>query len=403
MKNRTLKNIIGTGCLLSALLLVAFFPNKEKEVSHISEKGRKAYSVHLLHNQENIPVICFTEQDTASQKKYFSFAIYDKKSKDFGEKINIPIPESAALHIEGMPKIAFKKNGNLIAAYQTKAKSEVNKHASNIYYTFSQDDGKTWSVPAMVHQNQTPDQGRSFFDITTLKNGEVGITWLGESNKSGRPVKFAQTNSKNEFVGEIDVDSVACQCCRTAIFSDEKGNISIVYRDILENNIRDISVVTSSDNGKTFSAPTCFSGDSWNINGCPHNGPDVVSNGKNIYATWFTGAKERGIYYASLDIKNKKAQKTLISSSGKNIQLSLLDSEKQVLVYNEDKVENEIYYSAIYAQIKPTNQVIPITPPNAFAKFSVVINSDKESFIVAWIENISGEELVRWKRVSTSI
>lgn len=86
-----------------------------------------------------------------------------------------------------------------------------------------------------------------------LSDGEIGACWLDESladAKRGRSIKFAKTNGRNGFQNELLIDSFACQCCRTAISSDDKGNVSIMFRNIVAASVRDITVSTSQGQWK---------------------------------------------------------------------------------------------------------------------------------------------------------
>lgn len=396
-----LKQILGfVG--LSILLFSCTSPRNEaeqgNEIKTISDKNKNAHSVYLTKNHLEIPVMVWTEQDTTTNaEKHFFFALFDTIQKDFSEKIEIPIEQNAALHTEGMPKIAFKNSGEIIAVYEVKVESDFNPYAGEIHYIISKDNGINWSEPKIVHASKLPHKGRAFFDMIALADGEIGVSWLGESHPDGgRPVMFAKTNKANEFVNEVVVDSLACECCRTAIYSDKIGTISIVYRDIINDSIRDISVSISNNDGKTFSTPVCFSGDNWNINGCPHNGPDVVSDDKNIYATWFTGADDSGVYFAKLDKETLESEKTLISKNGRNIQVGISD-EKAHIVYNESYNNNDKFYSKIRIVTHPDMTTKDISDENKIAHSPTVIIGKNKDIITGWLENNGKIDIVKYK------
>lgn len=355
----------------------------------ISGAGRRAYTAYLTKNQLSHPVLAWTEEDTVTKEKFFLFSISQDNGSTFSSGINVPIEPTTSFHAEGMPKIAFRKNGDIYVFYEMKLSSESNKFAGEIHYTISKDGGDSWSAPIRLHRDSMPNKSWSFMDVGVLNNGELGVCWLDNSReKNGRPVKFSKTNSDGNFTTEIIVDSIACPCCRTSIYSDMSGNIHIVYRDVINDSIRDISVASSYDNGITFKKPVCFSGDQWNINGCPHNGPDVICNGKNIYATWFTGAKERGVYFASLGIDGKMNDKQKISGEGRYIQLASMSESKQVLVYNQTNLNaNQNISFSIEALVLPDNKKITLRSSSTDASIPVVLGINAKEFLVAWIEN----------------
>lgn len=370
---------------------------EESTVKILSSEGRKPHSVYITKNYNQQPVICWTEEDTLSKIKYVYYSVSSDNGNSFSEKNEIPVEQTIQLHAEGMPKIAFRKNGDVYAFYEVTSNSEVNHFAGEIHYKLSTDNGKNWSTPNRVHQDSTKHKGWSFFDVAMLSNGEIGACWLDTSNPDGgRPVKFAKTNATGKFSDEVMVDDLACECCRTGIYCDESGIINIVYRDIIQDSIRDISVATSSDGGKIFSKPICFSGDNWNIQGCPHNGPDVVSDSNGIYAVWFTGTSQQGLYYAELNSSGSISKKEQINSEGRNIQIALLPDGNKIMVYNESyKIENT-FYSTIKFK-KGNQEPVILTDEKVSASLPVILALNNSQCIVTWLEENNGQEQVVYK------
>ncbi|REK35441.1 MAG: hypothetical protein DWQ44_04185 [Bacteroidetes bacterium] len=352
----------------------------------ISYQERTAHTVYLTKNHLHQPVICWSEEDTITGQKFLHYSISHDHGVSFIKNKDVPLPGEVKLHPEGMPKIAFRHNGEVYVFYEVSTTSEFNRFAGEIHYIVSKNEGNDWSPPHRVHQDSSQHKAWSFLDVTLLSDGEIEVCWLDTSlSGKGRSLKFARTDSEGNFTNEIIVDSLACECCRTAIYCDALGTIGIVYRDIINDSIRDISVSFSTDMGKSFSKPVCFSGDNWNINGCPHNGPDVTVNSNGIYSVWFTGAMEKGLYYAELDKKGGQTSKRKISDSGTHIQMCLLNNEQRVMVYNEMKKVNEIYHSQLYAQIQPAGKIIALTPGNSDATLPSVTDLT-DGFGVVWIE-----------------
>ena len=367
----------------------------KKDDSHamavcISDSTRMATSVYLASDEKNNPVISWCETDGAGNK-FFYLSFFDTVAARFSSAINIPIEQNVSLHEEGMPKIAVKGDGNIVAIYEISSPTKENKYAGDVRYVQSFDKGKSWSQPRYVHADTAAGKSRSFASIARLSNGEIGACWLDvalDYKKEGRPVKFAVTKGNNGFTNEIVIDSIACQCCRTAISSDDNGNISVVYRDIINDSIRDISVSLSADNGQSFSRPVLFSGDNWNINGCPHNGPGVINAGDVTYATWFTGGAQKGVWYAELDKENKVRLKKQVSGNGRNIQLCLLPGGERILAFNENIRQLDSFYSKIVVN-KIAGQDLwsmDVTSSTAHATFPVIKNFGSNKVVVAWVE-----------------
>jgi YHS domain-containing protein len=356
----------------------------------LSHTNNKASCVYLSGDENNNPVISWCETDTAGSK-YFFMAYFDGTTNKFDKTIPVPIEQNTNIHEEGMPKIAIKKDGTIIAVYETSAPTPENQWAGFIHYVQSSDKGKTWTQPLCVHDDTASGKDNSFASLTRLSDGEIGVCWLGESfdpKQEGRSVLFAKTNGSKGFQHEILIDSFACECCRTAISSDNKGNASILFRNILPGSIRDISCSTSPDNGETFNTPVSFSNDEWVVKGCPHNGPSVVTTGKNSYAVWFSGANEKGVHYAELDDNRNLVSKKYISENGRFIQLCLSQDNERIIAYNETAVRNDTPYTKIVLDKIDKDNIYSedVTGKNGHATYPVV-RCNNNDVIVAWEEN----------------
>lgn len=244
------------------------------------------------------PMLSWIEKDSAG-KVAFYFALSNNGGRTFGSKTRVAAPPNLSIHAEGMPKIARKADGTVLAVFEVPHPTAESRFSGELLYTTSVDGGKNWSRPKTVYQDTSPGGSHSFSDITRLPNGEIGIVWLDEKlpNHEGRPVKFAQTTPGLGFGSAVLVDENACQCCRTSIFVDDQHNIHLTYRDLLpglgvsskQPASRDISHAVSTDGGRTFSKPRVVYADHWQINACPHAGPMVAQVDKAIFVTWFSG------------------------------------------------------------------------------------------------------------------
>ena len=380
---------ISTACLL----LAQSCSNKKTEGESVllSNSKNKATCVSFSSDENNQPVVSWCETGEHDTKMFF-LSFLDKQQNTFSNPVDVPIEQSATFHEEGMPKIAIKGDGTIVAVYEIAAPTEQNRFAGFVKYIQSFDKGKTWTSPHYLAADTTPGKGHSFASATRLSDGEIGACWLDvafENAKNGRPVLFAKTNGRNGFNGETVVDSLACQCCRTAISCDGKGNISIMFRDILSDSIRDMSLVTSTDDGKTFSRAMPFTNDGWVINGCPHNGPAVANVGGNSFATWFTGGPNSGVYFAALNSKGEVTDRKTISPNARNIQLCVLPNDIKLVAYNEGQKISDSFYTKIMVNKITGDKMftMDITPEKSKAGYPVLQALNHDKVVVAWEEN----------------
>ena len=274
------------------------------------------------------PLLSWVEK-TGEKGANFYFAVSTDNGQTFGEKIRVKAPENISIHAEGMPKIAVKADGTLLAVFEVPRPTPESRFAGDLLYTMSADKGQTWTEPQPVHRDATPGKSHSFSDITRLPTGEIGVVWLDEKlpNREGRPVVFAQTTEGKGFGPAVLVDDNACQCCRTNVFVDAKKNIHLTYRDLLpatqkgELASRDISTAVSIDGGKTFSKPQVVFADHWQVNACPHAGPVVAQLGDDILMTWFSG-KENAVGLRLAQLGSNKLVSSVMSNRAKHPQVA---------------------------------------------------------------------------------
>jgi len=363
------------------------------EIPLLSNAGNDASCVFLTNDDSGNPVVSWAETDSAGGK-YFYFSFWNGAEGRFDEKMNIPFPQNTSIHDEGMPKIAFKADGTMIATFETSVPVPGSKWGKgDIEYSTSADRGKTWTKPASVQAAYPYEGSINYSGIVRLDDGELGMAWLGTNTGgvAGRPVLFAKTTSEGAFTRAILVDSAACECCRISLSTDHKGGVNVVFRDLLPGSVRDISIVRSEDNGLTFSRTASFSKDHWVVEGCPDNGPAVTGNANGTYAAWYAGSsanKSGGLFYAVVD-GNNNTTKRLLTPDGKFIQLCLMPDGTRIAGYNESYRENDsIYNRIVIGKIDNNGYFYKVaTPPGSRGFYPVVASAGKEQVIIAWKDN----------------
>jgi hypothetical protein len=163
--------------LYISVTIFALTSCQKKEIHQkVSSDNSSAESVFLTHDHHDNPVVVWTEK--AGEQLTLFYAISKDGGKSFSEKVSIPLTPDVATHSESMPKIAFKNDGTVIAAYEKKAPTRENKYAGSIYFISSSDKGKTWTKETFLHSDTISGRSRSYFDIERLPDGEIGASWL---------------------------------------------------------------------------------------------------------------------------------------------------------------------------------------------------------------------------------
>lgn len=315
------------------------------EVQVLSTGGIEATAPYFTKDNKGNAVLCWTEKDSQDSLYRLKYAAFDAEKKRFNTAVTVPASAGCSNSAESMGKIAFKANGTVFAVFSRRFPDEQNPYAGAIYYSQSDDAGKSWSPARFLHSDTAHTYGRSFFDLAILKNGELGAIWLdGRYGKSikGSALFFARTEKGKGFAADGCLDKGTCECCRTDIFTDDAGKIYLAYRSITmpsaltAKQVRDMVYKVSADNGQTFTAARTISNDNWEIEGCPHSGPSLAADKNGLQAVWFTAGGGAGLYHSSAKTPETGfGRRTLLTTSGRHPQLVALSQGKAAMACEE--------------------------------------------------------------------
>lgn len=249
-----------------------------------------------------------------------------------------------------------------------------------------------------------------YFDIEKLSNGEIAIVWLDnrtDTNLEGSTLYYAATKGKLGFQNEKPIADTTCQCCRTDLSVTKKGSINVAFRDIINNEIRDMSVCFSNDNGNTFSKPKRISADDWKISGCPHTGPTITENSQGLHFAWYTMGNGSGVYYCnSIDKGLNFSKREIVSSStsAKHPQITTSKDQSVYIVWDEIKKTNGVATYQVGLQKRDKNGKIVnstfISPESQNATFPVIKHIQNNNLLVAWV-NRDNPENIYYKIIKT--
>lgn len=372
-------------------------------VSHI---GSNATNPFLTKNHLGQPALCWTEELPDGGGFVVKYAVFDPVKETFGGIITVEPSRGTAVHPENMNKIAFRSDGTVIAVYSRKHPTEENRFAGSLLYTQSIDGGKRWAEEAFLHSDTARNVGRGYFDLATLPDGEVGAIWLdgryGKATK-GSALFFAKTEGQKGFGTDEAIGESTCECCRTDLYVDRESRLNIVYRDILNDSIRDIVHQYSTDNGTSFSHPRRISHDNWVIHGCPHTGPSLASNSQGLYAVWFTAGGAPGVYLTSTEDQGGTfSLRNKVSDKARHPQMAALPDDRLLLVWDEmtedaaQPIQAGMHNggdhaapaagSAIILQTRKGTSVLEshtLSSPGVHASYPVLVGEEGRS-LVAW-------------------
>ena len=173
---------------------------------------------------------------------------------------------------------------------------------SALFYTRSLDRGATFEKQRDLKSNTKGLDGGA--SVAASSKGDVFVVWHGapadaapgEINR--RVFVLTSTDNGGSFsapkIANED-DPGVCACCSLKTFVSPGGELLMLYRAARSMGQRDITLMSSTDGGATFRHRTVGA---WAISACPMSSASVIAAGAKTRAAW---EAEGRVYTALLD------------------------------------------------------------------------------------------------------
>lgn len=395
-----------------AMLLVLLFNNTTSVAQGFSERKSAMSQQKLSKNAsqrdcEHIDIHCAKTATlevapngdlwrlwSQNQHMYFQVSNNDGQHFNPAQQVNIPAEKISARN-ENRPKIAFDKAQNV---YLSWAMPREKKYTADIRFSYSSDYGKTFSKPVTVN-NDNLLTGHSFNELMVSDEGEVSIVWLdgrlrGRDKSNNGSAIFLGTGQLANGVIKFSNEALAngtCVCCRLATDYDTQGNLSVLWRHIYGDNIREFALLTLSKQ----KAPYQVSYDHWKINGCPHQGGGLSIDDKNRYhMVWFNiGDKGKGIFYANSDDAGKTLS-TPLSVGDFTVQaahphVNVYQNQVDIVWTQYTGTEHELWHQVSYDRGKSFKPAKIIATSTNGSDRPFIVKRNNKRFI-SWHRNQQG-------------
>lgn len=256
-------------------------------------------------------------------------------AKSFTNAISInPVAEDIYADGENRPKIAFGSDNEIYISWVKKTRG---RYTGDIRFSRSLDNGKTFSSPITVNDDGLLTSHR-FDTLAVGPDGRVHLTWLDKrdlltARKAREPYVGAalyhavSTDQGATFSSNKKITDNSCECCRISIEFNTHGNAIALWRHVFPGMTRDHAIVDLDGPDVTTNIKR-VTFDDWQIEACPHHGPDMAIDDKNdLHLFWFTGlADNGGLFYGRFNQTTQQLEQKL------NIDPSPTASRPQVLV-----------------------------------------------------------------------
>lgn len=295
-------------------------------------------------------------------------------------------------------------------------------YAYDVFISLSHDAGETWGTPFSPHMDNTATE-HGFASLFPWQGG-VGALWLDGRNmatgggghgsgshgadaevpteETGMTLRAALITSDRETPKGYLVDGLVCDCCQTDVAIGPQGPIA-VYRNRTGEEIRDIYVSRWVDG--QWTSGQSVADDSWNIAGCPVNGPAIDAQNDDVVVAWFTAADEKPVVRFARSVDQAATFGEAIdiadgSATGR-VDVALLDDGRAVVSWlQESKEARGQLAMRLVSQdgVASPVQFIAPTDTSRAAGFPQMISHGDE-LLFAWTDTSGDKRRVQTSRV----
>lgn len=168
------------------------------------------------------------------------------------------------------PRIAATKDAIVVTAVGGK---QGKGRDGDVLSWRSMDAGKTWQGPVRV--NDKADSAREgLHAMASGEDGSIWCVWLDLRDKKSEIYAARSADGGETWAPNIRVyqspDGSVCQCCHPSVIVTGK-QLVIMFRNSLGGK-RDMYVMSSTDNGKSFTTAEKLGHGTWPLDACPMDG-----------------------------------------------------------------------------------------------------------------------------------
>lgn len=273
------------------------------------------------------------------------YAFSDDQGKTFSNPEKVAEQSKLALGATRGPQIIAIDEDLVIAAAD---------HTGRIMAYHRKHGENEWSKGVNILKNDsTAPEG--FIAIAAGRKNQVHAAWLdtriGKQNNifAAFSPDGGRTWSEGKLVYQGPEGKV-CPCCRPSIAADKKGNVYVMFRNELKG-ARDLYLAESHDGGKRFSNAEKLGTGSWLLKQCPMDGGAVSIDPKGSVGT--TWRRENTVYYAEpgkaeVRVGEGRAPSLLKTSKGNYL---AWQQGSTVMILTPDKLNPRSIGSGIYPRL----------------------------------------------------
>lgn len=284
--------------------------------------------------------------------------------------------------------------------------------------TLSNDNGKTWTTPEVIYKtspNKTDEHGARFPAITANDTG-FHVIWIDAKIKD-RALGYTSFDGQKWQPARI-LEPEMCACCWNVLKTTPDGRLYALYRDLCPS---DMGLLTSIDNGATWTKTTPPGGFNWTIDGCPHTGgaiafgtPATPKGPTPLFSTVWTGKDNitGGYVLTSTDNAKTWSDPLLLGKTPASPAIAhhtaIATSSQDLCIAYDAPINLETGQYAVFIASGKQDALTPIahsavqaSPPNTKATHPLAL-ATSDGFLVFWTQQEEGKPTtLQCKRIET--
>jgi hypothetical protein len=377
------------GFVVVASLLAGAAPAPAPPRVEITHPGR-GHEVHLSGAAvavaaDGTPVVTWASQEGNDNVLYAARA-------GRGAPVRVNPPGNCVDSLHQSPGIAAGPDGTLFITWSSrKPVPKGGLFASDLQLSSSHDGGVTWFGPVRVNDDQPTSH--SFEGLAVAPDGAVLVAWI-ETRDDKVATMLARVTERGTRVAEpmrLDTGET-CVCCRVDVAVGPGDGVSVLWRKVLADNVRDMVLAVSRDGGRSFAAPALVHADGWKISACPHRGGSIAADAKGrLYAVWYTEATEGRpdvLFATSTDARRFSPPRRLHTATGSipdQARLAVDPAGRAVVVWEDSTaVRRRVLMRTTRDGARTLSPPQSLSP--AIKAFAPAVAVARGGFIIVWHE-----------------
>ncbi len=283
-----------TACLSFSIILVTLCAAQQSEA--IDTVGIAAKTAFPKAKQPQVAV-------DPRGKVYLVFgaenSVYCAISRDGGKSFGSPakVAEAGVLPL-GMrrgPRVAATDRWVVVTAIGGK---EGHGHDENLFAWRSDDGGATWKKPVQIN-GVAASAREGLHHLAAAPDGTFYCTWLDLREKGTQVYGARSSDGGASWQDEKPIyrspDGSVCQCCQPQVTFGPSGKLYVMWRNNIDG-ARDMYLVRSADNGRTFGAAEKLGHGTWPLDECPMDGGGLACDADGSLTTIWRREKQLFTY-----------------------------------------------------------------------------------------------------------